>query len=114
MYDQTLRRARNLRKNLTKTEQKLWQALRKKQLAGLRFRKQVPIGSYIADFICYEKRLIIELDGGQHSENRAYDEKRTIWLEDQGFRVIRFWNNDVMNDINAVASVILDLCSEYK
>jgi very-short-patch-repair endonuclease len=112
MYDLTLYRARKLRKNLTEAEKKLWRVVRKKQLIGLRFRKQVPIGIYIADFICFEKHLIIEIDGGQHCENIEYDKKRTLWLEHQGFQVIRFWNNEVMNDIDAVATVILDICSE--
>jgi very-short-patch-repair endonuclease len=110
---QTLCRVRNLRKNLTNAERKLWRVLRKKQLSSLRFRRQVPIGPFIVDFICFEKRLVIEVDGGQHDENKEYDEKRTIWLEDQGFRVIRFWNNEVMNNINGVATFILTMCSEF-
>jgi very-short-patch-repair endonuclease len=89
------------------------EVLRKKQLSSLRFRRQVPIGPFIVDFICFEKRLVIEVDGGQHGENKEYDEKRTIRLEDQGFRVIRFWNNEVMNNINGVATFILTMCSEF-
>ncbi|HLX52694.1 MAG TPA: endonuclease domain-containing protein, partial [Aquella sp.] len=96
--------ARQLRKNLTPAEIKLWQRLRRKQLAGLRFRRQVTIGKYIVDFICYEARLIIEIDGGQHNEDAIaqYDRYRDKWLEAQGYKVIRFWNNEVLGQIENV------------
>src|SRR5579863_4448835 len=96
--------ARQLRKNLTPAEIKLWQRLRRKQLAGLRFRRQVTIGKYIVDFICYEARLIIEIDGGQHNEDEIaqYDRYRDKWLEAQGYKVIRFWNNEVLGQIENV------------
>ena len=103
--------ARNLRKNSTPQEQKMWQLLRNHRYKGLEFRRQQPIGPYIVDFVCREKWLIIELDGGQHNEdeNIVYDDERTKYLESKGFKVIRFWNNDVDNNIEAV----FDKIDEY-
>jgi very-short-patch-repair endonuclease len=99
-------RARELRTNLTDAERCLWHALRHKQLGGHRFRRQVPLGPYIVDFVCLAARLIIEVDGGQHSERMEADARRTEWLEGQGFRVIRFWNNDVLGTIEGVLTMI--------
>jgi adenine-specific DNA-methyltransferase len=99
-------RARELRKNPTDAEKALWKHLRLRQLGGYKFRRQQPLGPYIVDFVCSEKRLIVELDGGQHAEQVAYDEARTAWLEAQGFRILRFWNNDVLKEIDAVKEVI--------
>ena len=94
---------------MTKQERLLWQFLRKKNINGLKFRRQYPIGKYIVDFICNEKRLIIELDGGQHNENQniVYDKERTKYLETKGFKVIRFWNLDIENNIEGVYQEIL-------
>jgi len=105
--DNLTERAKELRKNATPQEQKLWNLLKKKY-KNLKFKRQQPIGQYIADFICREKWLIIELDGGQHNEDKniAYDEKRTKYLESKGFKVIRFWNNDIDNNIEGVFEVI--------
>ena len=100
-------RARELRKTSTDTERALWRHLRLRQLGGYKFRRQQPIGQYIVDFVCLDKRLIIELDGGQHSERFDYDSARTAWLEVQGFRLLRFWNNQVLDEIDAVKAVIL-------
>lgn len=100
--------ARQLRSNLTDAERRLWQTLRRRQLAGVKFRRQQPIGDFIVDFVCFECRLIVEVDGGQHVEQSHYDDVRTRWLEDRGYRVLRFWNNDVLADSDAVAQVILD------
>ncbi len=86
--------AKKLRSNMTDVETKLWQQLRAKRFEDYKFRRQVPIGPYIVDFICFEKRLIIELDGSQH-EGSTYDMKRDAWLRSQDFHVLRFWNNDV-------------------
>ena len=88
---------------------KLWQRLRRRQLLGLRFQRQVPIGKYIVDFMCYEAKLIVELDGGQHNEEAAvqYDQHRTMWLQKKGYKVIRFWNNDVLMQIENVLENIL-------
>ncbi|GJQ35475.1 MAG: endonuclease [Anaerolineaceae bacterium] len=94
-------KARKLRKELTPAERKLWAHIRNDQL-GVNFRRQHAIGNFIPDFVCIKKKLIVELDGGQHAEQAEYDADRTRFLESQGYKVIRFWNNDVMNDINGV------------
>ena len=100
--------ARELRSNPTDAERTLWKHLRLRQSNGHRFRRQAPIGPYIVDFVCFEKRLIVEVDGGHHSEQRAYDSQRTSWLESQGFRVLRFWNNQVLKEATAVVDVIAE------
>ena len=99
-------KARALRKNSTDAERRLWQHLRLRQIGGYKFRRQQPLGPYIADFACLEKRLIVEVDGGQHSEQAAYDARRSRWLEAQGFCVLRFWDHEVLRDIDAVKQVI--------
>ena len=93
--------ARQLRKSETKAEKKLWSELRGKQLEGIKFRRQEPLGDYIVDFVTFESDLVIEVDGGQHLENEA-DEKRDDWLSDQGFTVMRFWNNQVLGNTEGV------------
>ena len=103
----TRTRAIELRKELTLAERKLWSAIRNDQL-GVNFRRQHAIGKYIPDFVCIEKKLIIELDGSQHLEQTEYDAERTKYLEAQGYKVIRFWNNDVVNRNDSVLKVILD------
>ena len=102
--------ARNLRKRLTDTERLLWSKIRAKQIDGCKFRRQSPIGKYIVDFVCHEKRLIIELDGGQHSENIEADRQRDKWLGEQGYKILRFWNNEVLTNIDGVLEVIGDNC----
>jgi very-short-patch-repair endonuclease len=102
----TKRHAVELRKEPTPAEAKLWSRLRNDQL-GVTFRRQHAIGSYIPDFCCPKANLIIELDGSQHLEQEEYDEQRTRYLEAQGYKVIRFWNNDVMNNIEGVILAIL-------
>ena len=101
--------ARNLRKNMTSQERKLWNLLRNRQLEGIKFVRQYPIGSYIVDFACREKKLVIELDGGQHNlkENIEYDDNRTMYLTQKGYKVIRFWNNEIDNNIEGVCLKIL-------
>ena len=79
-----------------------WQKVRNRQLANQKFRRQYPIGSYIVDFVCLELKLIVELDGGQHMEQQAYDERRSDYLNQQGFMVVRFWNNEVMGNLDGV------------
>ena len=87
---------------MTDAEQRLWRQLRARQIAGARFRRQAPIGPYIADFACLDARLVIEVDGGQHADGASRDLHRDAWLSRQGFRVLRFWNNDVLQNIDGV------------
>lgn len=99
-------RARSLRRDATDAERAMWRILRNRQLAGFKFRRQQPLGPFIVDFVCFSHRLIIEIDGGQHADNAA-DERRTAWLERQGFRVLRFWNNDVIENEEGVYQTVL-------
>lgn len=103
---------RTLRKNMTPAEQRLWKHLRGKQLGGYRFRRQQPLGAYILDFICVESKLVIEIDGGQHATQIPYDETRTQYLQNLGFTVIRFWNNEVLQQTEAVLTAILHKLEE--
>ncbi len=98
--------ARRLRRDMTDVERFVWQHLRSREFAGYKFRRQMPIGSYIVDFVCLEKRLIIELDGGQHVEQAEYDQSRTDWLVSQGFRVLRYWNHEVFQDWDAIEEAL--------
>ena len=98
--------AKALRKNFTDTERILWRHLRAKQMEGYKFRRQEPIGNYIVDFVCQEARIIIEVDGGQHSVEQKKDFERDRWLKEQGYRVLRFWNNEVLTNIDGVLEVI--------
>ncbi|MBK6394605.1 MAG: endonuclease domain-containing protein, partial [Betaproteobacteria bacterium] len=93
--------ARNLRRTSTDAEQRLWHRLRGAQLHGCKFRRQHPIGPWFADFACIERRLVVELDGGQHVERAAYDCRRTEWLRLAGWRVARFWDNEVLKEMDA-------------
>lgn len=88
-------KARELRKNQTEAERAVWSQVRSRRLQGYKFRRQQSLGRYVVDFVCFEERVIVELDGRHHSEQIAYDSKRDVWLESQGFRVLRFWNNVV-------------------
>lgn len=106
-----LSRARDLRLNMTDAEHGLWRILRNRQFARTIFRRQVPTGPYIADFVCYEARLVIEADGGQHADS-AGDAERDTWFEAQGFRVLRFWNNDILKNPDGVAIAIATALSE--
>ena len=99
-------RARDLRKNSTDAERHLWYSLRANRL-GFKFKRQMPIGQYIVDFICLEKRLIIELDGSQHMDNQTYDNTRSSWLMTHGFKVLRFWNHEVLQQTSSVLEVIM-------
>jgi very-short-patch-repair endonuclease len=101
-----LHQAGELRKQTTPAERKLWAYLRLMRKDGIRFRRQYAIGIYITDFCLPRKKLIIELDGSQHLEQENYDEERTRYLESKGYKVIRFWNNDVMNNIESVILAI--------
>lgn len=102
--------ARNLRKNSTKEEQKLWSIIRNRQLNNFKFKRQVPIGNYVVDFLCEAKKLIIEIDGGQHNQIKDIrrDEIRTEFLNQKGYVVIRFWNNEINENISGVIEKILE------
>jgi len=98
--------ARSLRRDTTEAEGRLWQELRDRRLDRIKFRRQAPIGKYIADFVCLEAGLIVEIDGSQHAESDT-DRIRKAELGAKGFRVLRFWNDDVLKDINAVCDTII-------
>ena len=97
---------------MTDAERKLWWILRSRRLAGFKFRRQVPMAGYILDFYCVQVRLAVELDGGQHAEPEAleYDQRRSLALNQQGVRVLRFWDDDVLKHSDAVAQSIYDAC----
>ncbi|HNQ01637.1 MAG TPA: DUF559 domain-containing protein [Syntrophales bacterium] len=98
--------ARNLRKRQTRAEELLWRNLRARQLDYAKFRRQVPIGDYIVDFISFEKKIVIELDGGQHAETAARDAERDAWLRGRGYNVLRFWDNEVFQNLEGVLEVV--------
>lgn len=110
MYRKQVKHARRLRRASTEAEKLLWQKVHARQLSGVKFRRQAPIGPYIVDFVSFEHRLVVEIDGGQHNtpQGRQHDLKRSAWLESQGsFRVLRFWNNQVLTNIEGVLERIL-------
>ena len=98
--------AKELRNNPTDAERLLWSHLRKRQINNCKFRRQQVLGNYIVDFVSFDHKIIIELDGGQHQEQHTYDAARTVYLGGLGYQVLRFWNHDVMNDTEAVLSSI--------
>jgi very-short-patch-repair endonuclease len=98
--------ARSLRRDMTEAEQKLWLELRGRRLDLIKFRRQVPIGPYIADFACLEARLVVEIDGSQHADS-VRDTARDAELKQRGFRVLRFWNDDVLRELDAVCDTII-------
>ena len=104
--NRSLARARSLRRKMTEPERLLWSKLRNRRFAEFKFRRQVPLGPFIADFVCFEQRLILELDGGQHTLQREYDAQRTRWLNENDFRVVRFWNHELTHDAAAVEELI--------
>ncbi len=99
-------KAKQLRSNSTDAERKLWAHIRNRRLQGCKFRRQLPIGQYIVDFACPELRLIIEIDGGQHAEQVLYDLGRTKFLQSRGYQVVRFWNNEVLGNIEGVLEAL--------
>jgi len=102
-------RARDLRRNMTEAENRFWYYVRDRRLGGHKFVREKVIGNYIADFVCREKKLIIELDGGQHMTAVEYDRQRTTYLETQGYTVLRIWNDEIFKNISGVAEKILNL-----
>jgi very-short-patch-repair endonuclease len=99
-------RAKRLRRDQTDAERKLWMHLRSRQMNGFKFRRQQPIGRYIVDFFCPESRLVLELDGGHHADQVQADQRRTEFLTKAGYRVLRFWDNEVLTDTEAVLQKI--------
>ena len=102
----TVRQARQLRRETTEAEILLWKHLRNRNLAGLKFRRQHPIGRYIADFCCEDEKLVVELDGGQHADDADRDEERTRYIEKHGYRVVRYWNSEVLDNLDSVLADI--------
>lgn len=98
--------AKTLRRDMTEAEGRLWEQLRGRRLEGLKFRRQVPIGSYVADFFCADAMLIVEVDGSQHADS-VHDRQRAMALKALGFRVLRFWNDEVLREMNAVCDTII-------
>ena len=98
--------ARRLRRTMTDAERRLWQGLRGRQMHGHKFRRQYPLCGYVVDFVCLEASLVIEADGGQHAEQTAYDEERTRKLEQSGFRMMRFWNDEILRNTEIVLETI--------
>jgi very-short-patch-repair endonuclease len=107
-------RARQLRREQTDAEKKLWAALRARQLHGYKFRRQFVIGAVIADFCCFEYRLVVELDGGQHADKTVADQRRSAFLRAHGYRVLRFWDNEVLENLNGVLEKIAGALDEAK
>ena len=105
-------RARRLRREQTETEKKLWVRLRSRQLEGFKFRRQFVIGPFITDFCCFEQRLVVELDGGQHADQSDADRRRSDFLLSRGYRVLRFWDNQVMENIDAVLERIAEALAD--
>ena len=107
-------RARQLRKSDTKAERRLWEAVRDRRLAGYKFVRQLPVGPYFADFACRESKLIVEIDGATHSSDEAicHDERRSAFLQEQGYRVLRFWNEDIYKHLDEVRGAIVAALEE--
>jgi very-short-patch-repair endonuclease len=108
MRDERMKNAaRKLRRDMTDAERKLWFLLRDRRLAGFKFRRQVPVGPYVADFACFANRLVVEADGGQHADS-AHDAERDAWLSAQGFRILRFWNSEILANAEGVVLRIIE------
>jgi very-short-patch-repair endonuclease len=101
-------RARTLPQNMTEAERTVWQILRSYRMNGHKFRRQVPIGNYIADFVCHEARLIVEIDGGQHARASQREAARSEFLQNEGYRHLRYWNNEVLANLDGVQQTIAD------
>ncbi len=115
MSDRLTLLAKELRSSTTDTERLLWSQIRAKRLGGYKFRRQHPMGKYIVDFVCLERGLVIELDGGQHTEpeTKEYDSERDNWLKKEGYTMLRFWDNEIFQNMEGVLEVIRVHCSEH-
>ncbi len=111
MVEEATSRARNLRTSQTDAENALWRHLRDRRFHGLKFRRQVPLGSYVADFACFEAKVIVEADGGQHADN-ARDDRRDRYFRGQGYRTLRFWNVDILKNIEGVLETLHEAIKE--
>jgi very-short-patch-repair endonuclease len=110
-YDKpTLVKAKRLRREMTDAERKLWSVLRGANLERAKFRRQQPIGPFIVDFVCQERRLIVEADGSQHADSASH-ERRTAFLESKGYRVLRFWNDEILSNLDGVAEAVVNALS---
>ena len=110
----TVTNSRRLRTNLTDAEKALWRHLRMRQMGGFRFRRQHPVRKYVVDFACIEARIAVEVDGGQHATQSAEDAQRSAILEREGYRVLQFWDNEVLQDVESVKAVIWSVLGEKK
>lgn len=108
---EALKRAKQLRREMTPQERLLWSHLRNRQLGHYKFRKQQPLGPFIADFVCQEVKLVIEADGSQHNDS-CHDERRDRWMEERGYTVLRFWNNEVNENLEGVLEAIFSILSQ--
>jgi adenine-specific DNA-methyltransferase len=105
-------RARELRRSQTEAERNFWNRVRDRRLSGYKFRRQHPIGPFVVDFVCLDRRLIIELDGGQHALDVEEDRKRSLFLESQGYTILRLWNNEVFENMEGVLQTVLSVLNE--
>lgn len=106
--------ARSLRREMTDAERHLWRALRQRSIDGFKFRRQHVIGEFVVDFVCLERMLVLEIDGGQHAEAVQYDESRSASIKRDGFRVLRFWNNEILENLEGVLEVISQALREME
>ncbi|MBS0569884.1 MAG: DUF559 domain-containing protein [Proteobacteria bacterium] len=106
MTRRLLKFAKDMRRDATDAESSIWRQLRAHRFQGWKFKRQQTLGPYIVDFVCFDQKLVIEIDGGQHGDQASYDRDRTRWLEEQGFRVLRFWNNEVAMNLQDVLEAI--------
>jgi len=104
--------AKSLRQQMTDAERLLWRHLRNRGLGGWKFRRQYPVGPFVVDFICLEKNIVIEVDGGQHAEREELDLQRSAYLNKMGYKVLRFWNNEVLQETEAVLNSIFTILSD--
>jgi len=113
MKERLIKFAKSMRHQPTNAEALIWAALRGARMQGFKFKRQQPIGAYIVDFVCFECGLVVEIDGGQHADDVSADQLRSKWLQSQGFRVLRFWNNEVIERKNDVLESIIRALREY-